>query len=251
MRLLLANDDGICARGLAVLGERLSREHDVYVIAPVREMSGASHSAHFGADVRYEKRNIEYAKESYAVDGTPADCVLFGLNYALKDKGIDAVVSGINNVLNSGTDILYSGTFGAAQEATFLGYKGIAVSLDAKEGDDFSFTADFVAKNLNKLLKYADSRHTVNVNVPHDSADKIRGVRATPTGHRPFEENIITGKDEDGNDVYRVYGHPLPKPDVDDDAALIERGYITVTPVPLFSNDGALTKKMSEEEFLL
>ena len=129
MNILLTNDDGYFAPGIWALANRLKQRHKVYLVAPNSGKSGASHSASFFTSLSYEYKGNVGGVEVYSINGTPADCVVFSLKYLLKDVEFGCVLSGVNDVLNMGTDTIFSGTFGAAQEATYQGLKGIAVSL--------------------------------------------------------------------------------------------------------------------------
>lgn len=253
MNILLTNDDGYNSKGIHALARRLSREHNVVIIAPENERSGASHAVSFFSGITYAAVENEDGIESYAISGSPADCVLFGVKYLLADRQIDVVVSGINTVLNLGSDIMYSGTFGAAQEATYHRIKGIAVSLDARKCDDYDFSADFIARNLDNLCKYAVEDVTVNVNIPCNFKQDIKGVKVTQTTFRPYEEKYRVCTAHDGREVFVVSGHPLPQPPerADGDCAQSEIGYITVSPIKMIGNIPELIAELKDTEFQL
>lgn len=116
MKILISNDDGYFAPGIKALAKALAKKHDVRIVAPMSERSGSGHSVSFFSGITYENKGDIDGIPMYAVSGSPGDCVLFGVKYLFKDEKIDAVVSGINTCLNAGSDIIFSGTFGAAQE---------------------------------------------------------------------------------------------------------------------------------------
>ncbi len=252
MNILIANDDGYDAVGIQALANRLSREHDVVVVAPDGERSGYSHMVNFFGGISYRK--VEgMSVETYAVDGSPADCVIFAVKYLFKDRRFDAVLSGINSVLNIGSDIIYSGTFGAAQEGTFHRIPSVAISLRAHGGEEYAFAADFIAENLEKLLSYATENITLSVNIPCADRENIKGVRVAPITYRPYEENYFCVKDGDGRERYYIDGHSLKNYPRDEqgDCALCEKGYITITPLQMLGTDYGVLDKMRGAEFAL
>ena len=176
MNILLTNDDGYKSPGIWALANRLKEKHNIYIVAPDGERSGASHSASFFAALSYVYHGNVDGVEVYSLSGTPADCVVFSVRYLLKDVKFDCVLSGINDVLNVGSDIMFSGTFGAAQEATYQGIKGVAISLRSNHTGDFAYAAEFTEKNLELFLKYADKEVTVNVNIPCAKKEDLKGV---------------------------------------------------------------------------
>ena len=142
MKILLTNDDGYSAEGIITLALALADEHEVRVSAPATEKSGAGHALTFNRTLKWSeiapdeavlmagKKDIPF----HAVHGSPADAVKFALEYIYRDEKFDLVISGINSVLNIGSDILYSGTFGAAEEGSVLGVPSLAVSTFAADG---------------------------------------------------------------------------------------------------------------------
>lgn len=239
MNILLSNDDGFNAVGIKTLANRLEKEHNVVVVAPMGERSGTSHSVNFFSGIFYEDKGFVDGVRTYAVSGTPADCVLFGLKYLCKDMKIDAVVSGINTCLNAGSDIIFSGTFGAAQEGTFQKLPSLAVSLRTKGVEDYDFASDFTARNLVELLSYANEDITINLNIPCVKKEDIKGVKIAPIAYQPYNESYVKKTDSNGADMYFVDGHPIKHTDEQSggDCFLLSQGYITITPVRLISND--------------
>lgn len=209
------------------------------MVAPMGERSGTSHAVNFFSGIFYEDKGFVDGVRTYAVSGTPADCVLFGLKYLCKDMKIDAVVSGINTCLNAGSDIIFSGTFGAAQEGTFQKLPSLAVSLRTKGVEDYDFASDFTAKNLVELLSYANENITINLNIPCVKKENIKGVRIAPIAYQPYNESYVKKTDSNGVDMFFVDGHPIKHTDEQSggDCFLLSQGYITITPVRLISND--------------
>jgi 5'-nucleotidase len=153
-RILISNDDGIDAPGLAALYDGVKELGEVTVIAPLRERSAIGHAISF-KDLKLEKRNRDGEFWGYALDGTPADCVKLGITTLLEEKP-DLVISGINRGANTGNSILYSGTVAAAMEGTMFGVASIAVSLAARrhgsESVNFSTAAKFTVKREREFL---------------------------------------------------------------------------------------------------
>ncbi len=146
MRILLSNDDGVFAQGLHVMYEALSQEHEVTVIAPDRNCSGASNALSLHSPLRIEAMKNGF----YAVNGTPSDCVHLGVNCFLEEEP-DLVVSGINHGANLGDDVVYSGTVAAATEGRYMGLPALAVSLTSKSGEYFTTAAQVVVDVIRQL----------------------------------------------------------------------------------------------------
>ncbi|HEQ72373.1 MAG TPA: 5'/3'-nucleotidase SurE [Spirochaetia bacterium] len=168
MRILLTNDDGIESHGLSALREALAGHHELWVIAPEDERSGSSHGVSVSIPVRVRERD----ERIYAVDGTPADCVLLGIRFLIPAE-VDAVVSGINHGPNLGTDILYSGAVGAARQGALMGKPSYAFSLCGKptEREAFLPSAAKARELLEIMFPLASAEHFVNVNFPYPLPD--------------------------------------------------------------------------------
>ncbi len=242
MKILLTNDDGYQSTALHQLAAALSREHSVFISAPYDERSCSGHALTIGGKL-YKKRidTVELTKESnfkfdvpcLAVSGTPADAVKFAVEHEFKDEKFDLVISGINTVLNVGTDAVYSGTFNSAQEGTLLGIKSIAVSTFNVD-DDYSYVVDFVVNNLEKLVALADDMVTVNLNVPSQHGENINGIAVVPMGLRHY--NDWYEENADGSFTMKGYPYDCTKNKYDNDSKMIDLGYITVAPVRVFMN---------------
>src|SRR3954451_17158041 len=150
-RILISNDDGIESSGIKIL-EQIAREltTDVWVVAPDREQSGASHSLTMRRPLRLD----QVSERRYAVDGTPTDCVLLAVKKVLRDRPPDLVLSGINGGSNAGEDMTYSGTVAAAMEATLLGIPAVALSQDYPDGSPIPWETGkaFGAEVIRRLL---------------------------------------------------------------------------------------------------
>lgn len=253
MNILLTNDDGYNCAGIKTLAKYLSKEHNVYIVAPDSERSCSSHIVSFLQLVDYKYLGKIDGIETYTCSGSPADCVIFGIKQILKDKNINCVVAGINTVMNVGSDILYSGTFGAAQEGTFQGLPSIAVSLYEHHTNYFDDAAEFTLKNFDELLKYATKNITINVNIPYPHKEDLKGVKVAPVTFRPYNEDAYEHINEDGSKSYYIKGKPIlqTEENKDGDCYLVEHGYIAVTPVPMILNDYNHLKLMEKADYKL
>ncbi|MEE8808060.1 MAG: 5'/3'-nucleotidase SurE [Lactimicrobium sp.] len=236
LRILVANDDGIDAPGLKALVKRLSIDHEVYVCAPDGERSSMSHAVtYWRLDNEAQKRNVEGAKEAWAVHGTPADCVFYGLSLFWKGK-IDLVVSGINQGENLNADAAYSGTIGAAMEGLMLGVPSMAVSLCSFTAKDFEPAAIAAAKLLNAYMQDENRlSYVCSINVPAVSCEQIKGVRVTQFDHfKTYTNKSIDMIHQDGRILLHCQQDPpaYPRePKADGDRYAVEQGYISVTPI--------------------
>ncbi len=249
MNLIISNDDGYNAIGIKKLAKRLSKDHNVVVVAPMGERSGSSHAVNFFSGITYEDKGYIDGIRTYAVSGSPGDSVLFGMKYLCADIKFDAVISGINTTMNAGSDIIFSGTFGAAQEGTFHGIPGIAVSVRSKGTDEYEYTADFIARNLETLMSYATDMVTINVNVPSTKGEDIKGVKIAGVAFNPYDEQYVKHIDENGKEYFVVDGHPRKQYTNDGDCYWLQQGYITVTPVQMLATDRDMLKKLDKAQF--
>lgn len=200
MRILLSNDDGYFAPGLAALERALSSLGTVTVVAPERDRSGASNSLTLDRPLTVRKAPNGY----HYVNGTPTDCVHLAVTGLLPELP-DVVVSGINDGANMGDDTIYSGTVAAATEGFLLGIPSIAVSLVAGEGVHFD-SAGRVAADLVK--RFAAERFAepvlLNVNVPDLPYGELQGVSVTRLGKRHKAEPVVKSTNPRGQTVYWV-----------------------------------------------
>jgi 5'-nucleotidase len=230
MNILISNDDGIHARGLRVLAEALSSIGEVWVVAPDRERSAASHSLTLNRPLRVTKVGSTW----YTVDGTPTDCVALAVTGMIKRK-FDIVVSGINLGGNMGDDVTYSGTVSAAFEATVLGLPAFAVSVVAHRRVNFT-SAEHVARLLTKLIAKngLPTDTLLNVNVPNLPPSQIKGIAVTKQGRRRYGEIIVRKVDPRGKAYYWIGGkEPSWEPSEESDYAAVTAGFISVTPLHL------------------
>lgn len=233
-RILVTNDDGVHAPGLAVL-ERIAQglSDDVWVVAPELEQSGASHSLTMHRPLRL--RQVD--ERRYSVDGTPTDCVLLALNHLLAEKRPALVLSGVNHGQNLGEDVTYSGTIAAAMEATLLGVRAIAFSQRIEPGErPFWETAErFGPEVVRKALALDWPRHVlVNVNFPHRPPEEVTGIQVVRHGNRKIGDELDERIDPRGRRYFWV-GAVRSEQEVpaDTDIHVVTHGGVAVTPLYL------------------
>ncbi|GAA0738919.1 5'/3'-nucleotidase SurE [Sphingomonas sp. ABOLD] len=238
MRILLTNDDGYHARGLAVL-ERIARtlSDDITVVAPAEEQSGKGRSLTLTEPFRVRR----HGEGRYAVKGTPTDCVMFALGEVMADAKPDLILSGVNRGGNLAEDVSYSGTVSAAMEGALAGIRSIALSqryARSGMGDAVPFdTAETWGERvLRPLLDVAmEPRTLVNINFPPIAADAVQGIKVVSQGFRDYGRVALDKRlDPRGFPYYWLAMGRMPHqaaPDTDLDA--IEAGFVTVTPLHL------------------
>jgi 5'-nucleotidase len=242
-RILISNDDGIEAPGLRLLirvARALSR--DVWVVAPEREQSGASHSLTLHRPLRIRR----LGPRRFAVDGTPTDCVLLAVNAIMREKRPTLMLSGVNAGGNVGEDVTYSGTVAAAMEATLLDVPAIAMSQYYVNGGPIQWaTAQAYAPEvIRRLTALPWPRNTLmNVNFPDVPPDGVTGIAAAAQGRRKIGDNLSERVDPRGRPYYWIgpMRDEAPKREGTDLCAIVE-GKVSITPIFLdFTHTVALT----------
>jgi len=228
MKILLSNDDGYHAEGLAELARAVSELAETIIVAPDRNQSGASHSLTLDAPLRVSQTD----EGVYFVNGTPTDCVHLAITGLLPTEP-DMVMAGINHGSNLGDDVLYSGTVAAAIEGRFLGLPAMAVSLVSEEPRYFKTASQAACELLQRLQEDPLPADTIlNINVPDMPFDELRGYQATRLGFRHRSEAMVSMQDPRGRPVYWI-GAAGPGQDAGPgtDFHAVKEGYISVTPL--------------------
>ena len=233
MKILLTNDDGIFAPGLAALHKELRQLGEVTVVAPESEQSAVGHAISLISPLRVKKVALGETR-GWAVSGTPADCVKIAIAELLQETP-DLVVSGVNLGPNVGINVLYSGTVSAATEASILGIRGMAVSLNSyKEDADFHQAAGLARELAAQLMEWPgwSPEICLNVNLPDLPRAGIRGVKITrqDTGRlvEHFERRV-----DPREHLYYWLAEINERRDLDafTDYGALAEGYITITPI--------------------
>jgi 5'-nucleotidase len=227
-RILVTNDDGIFSEGIERLAAALSAVGDVYTVAPDQERSAAGHALTLDTPLRAK----EVGEQRWSVNGTPTDCVNWGVLHLLREGRPGLVFSGINLGLNLGDDVTYSGTVSAAFEGALLGIPSVAVSQEIERGFTFDAASEFAARLARRLLEQTLPPKTlVNVNVP---AGSVRGVRVGRLGTRRYGETVIEKTDPRGRPYYWI-GSTIPVGELEEgtDISAVAEKFISMTPVHL------------------
>lgn len=243
MRILLTNDDGIDAPGIASLHDALDGLGEIITIAPRTVQSAASHGITFTQPLLTEEVTVNDRMKGIAVRGRPADCVKVALRAIWKemfgeDARPDLTISGINHGANVGINVIYSGTVAAAVESAFLGVPAIAVSLHTadKAKARFGRAAQIARGVIDRVLEHElDTHGVVNINIPRTESDdapmppiRVAQMNTAP-GIDTYERSVSPAGQvhywSAGNGL--VFTHHAP----DSDAAVLEDGYVTITPL--------------------
>lgn len=240
--ILVTNDDGIDAPGLAALARAATALGRVVVVAPDRERSGAGHALTLMRPLRVVKRG----DDRFQVDGTPTDCVHLGVFNLTGGRPPDLVLTGINRGLNVGDDVTYSGTVAGALEATLLGIPAIAFSSDrdANGDSDYRVAAALVVPLATQLLAGGLRAGVfLNVNVPCGTP---RGVRVTRQGTRSYRAGALERFDPSGRPYFWIAGADVtPAEEADGDHAAIQEGWVSITPLQANLTDAAALVELS------
>ena len=227
MQILLTNDDGIFAPGLAAIYAELVKIGDVIVVAPAGSKSGASHSVTFYEPLACNKVDIDGLFTGFSVQGSPADCVKLAAMQLHKGP-IDLLVAGINSGANAGINVYYSGTVAAAMEGAFLRIPAVAMSLAFDEHTDFEKGAKYCIRILEKLLPIKPGE-VININIPPLSKGEPKGTRVVPQSTGGFHESYIPQTNEQGQTVFQLNGGRHRAECIPTDTTSLAEGFITVT----------------------
>ena len=244
MKILISNDDGILAPGIRALVKAFAAAgHEVCVFAPDGQRSAASHSLTMTMPLIPRKAAFEGASVAYAINGTPVDCVKLALHNLCTDA--EFVVSGINHGYNLGTDVLYSGTVGAAMEGALNGVPAMAVSLAPEREDTYDLAAQMAVKMFDFACAHPlPQGQVLNLNYP--GVDRALGVRAVPLkATRYIDTYIDRENDRVGHYYWLSGGIDENQEPGDDDFTWLKKGYATVTAVTADMTAYEATREMA------
>lgn len=236
MRILVVNDDGIEALGIRMLADKLRPyASEMMVVAPTFEQSAASHAVTVRKGLEFLTHEDMFpGVKTYSIDGSPADCVKFARRFLKYD--FDIVFSGVNNGLNLGDDIIYSGTVAGASEAAFMHKRGIAFSSPRHDFSGFDKYFDMIMKYILSSKVYRDNL-ILNINIP----SLAKGIMVTRQGSYPFDTRYVLR--DDGR--YHTEGtYENVKNDESTDVAGFYSNYISVTPLTVDRTD---FRKLSDD----
>jgi len=251
--ILVTNDDGVNSQGLWSLVKSLEGIDEVFVVAPDRERSAVGMAITLHRPLRARR----IGERTFAVDGTPVDCVDLGVGGLLPERP-SLLVSGVNRGQNLGHDVLFSGTIAAAIKGTFLGIPSVAISLVLGEKERYVIeevhfeTAARAVLSLSKaILRNGLSEGTLlNVNVPNLPLDEIKGFRITRQDRAPYDTKVVKRVDPRGNIYYWIGGDRAETDGAEDtDIYAVRNGYISITPLQLDLTNYAEMERLERWEF--
>lgn len=239
MRILIVNDDGINAPGLAV-AEAIAAEvggpdAEIWVVAPENERSGASHAISYASPMRA----LEIEPRRWAIDGYPADCAILGLCHLLNETPPDLVLSGVNRGFNLAEDTVYSGTVGAAMEAALQGAQAIALSQAYSRAPDapadlWAASKTHGAETVRKVMAMPQRPGVFyNVNFPARAAEAVAGTRVCRQGMRAAATFTVAPHTAPSGRHYHFLSHATKNETAtpDSDAVSAHNGFITISPL--------------------
>ncbi len=249
VQILLTNDDGIYAPGLAAMEHELRKLGDVTLVAPLTEQSGVGHAITYLTPLMARKVYGEDGNQrGWAVEGSPADCVKLAVAELCPSRPT-LVVSGINSGLNAGINVLYSGTVAAAIEGAFFGITSVAVSLGYDDDDThFRPAAKLAVPIIQQILESPESaNHLYNLNIPQQALTGEPQVHVVPAATTPWGEDFEERSDPRGRSYYWATGlAPDPPSDIETDLSALRAGNITVTPLKFDINHRQKIEEMKQ-----
>lgn len=248
MNILLVNDDGIRAPGIAALRRACRRAgHRIWMVAPDRERSASGHAITLDSPLYVEEVAFDDdGGPGYSVSGTPADCAKLGIR-AICAEPPDLVLSGINRGPNLGTDVLYSGTVSAAIEAVIMGVPSIALSLAGYANLDYDSAAAYALRLVNVYTKQGLPVDTmINVNIPDVPWTEVAGTRVTRLGDRRYRNVFERHNDEQKRVNYLLLEETLDNVDnPETDVWAIGQNYVSLTPMQLDLTSHSLLRSLT------
>jgi 5'-nucleotidase len=247
MQILLTNDDGIYAPGLAAIERALRRLGDVAVVAPAVEQSGVGHSITFLSPLMAKEVFDGDRRRGWAVEGSPADCVKLAIGEFCPEP--DILVSGINGGLNLGINVLYSGTVAGATEGAVFGIKSFAVSLEYDEHAQFDRAAEMALRLIEQILARRDSSaHPLyNINIPTVALQRPTEVRIVPMATIGWPAEFDRRMDPKGRRYYWAMGTPAaPAAGELTDLEAWQKGYVTLTPLRIDRTEREMLAQMGD-----
>ena len=230
--ILITNDDGYQSKGIQSLINAVKDLGEIMIVAPDGPQSGMGHAITVNYPVRCNTTNIYGSLNAYCCSGTPVDCVKMGM-YLLNGRRPDIILSGINHGTNVSTNILYSGTMGAAVEGALEEIPSIGFSLtDSSENPDFYYSEKLVRLITQKVLENGIKKGTcLNVNIPNVTESKIKGIKVCRQGRAFWKDNFDKRKDPSGKNYYWLTGSFSSKEsDQNTDINYLENNFVTIVP---------------------
>ncbi len=253
MQILLTNDDGIYAPGLAAMEQELARLGDVTVVAPAAEQSGVGHSITFLSPLMAKEVFDGDRRRGWAVEGSPADCVKLAIGQFCPRRP-DLIVSGINGGFNIGINVLYSGTVAGATEGALFGIPSVAVSLEYDERAKFERAAVLAVDLIEQILEQQDPRSAplYNINIPTVALDRPTEVRVVPMATARWPADFDERIDPKGRRYYWAMGTPPIAIEGElTDLEAIAQGFVTLTPLRIDRTEQGMLDTLQGWKFSL
>ncbi len=245
--ILVTNDDGIYAPGIASLKKALVGLGEIVVVAPLVEKSAVGHAITISDPLRVIEVERDNQFFGYAVNGTPSDCVKLGCK-CLLPRQPDLIISGINQGPNTATNIIYSGTVSAAAEGAIMGIPAIAISLASFSKNEFAFAGKVALQLAQLVLKNGLPERTIlNVNVPAVPENEIKGIVITRQGKGRYEEAFDKRIDPNGRTYYWLAGKRMILDNGDDvDDLVVMQNKVSITPIQYDLTNYAFIKELKQ-----
>lgn len=248
MNIFVTNDDGVHASGLAHLISIAKKFGKVFVVVPDKPQSGMSHAITLSRPLRLHKVKEDEDSVIYVCDGTPVDCVKLGLKVGLNNIKPDLLLSGINHGSNASSNVIYSGTMGAAIEGALEKIPSIGFSLiDFSQGADFEASTPFLEEIIQKMIELPQEKAMcLNVNIPKLKREEIKGTKVCVQADTFWEEDFETREDPYNHKYYWLTGSFHPKNlGEDTDLWALKNGYISIVPIQFDWTDYKNIEKLS------
>jgi len=251
MKVLLANDDGVFAPGIKALYNGLKDIVDIVVVAPDSQRSASGHGITLTEPLRFVGEDLYCdGAETYAVNGTPVDCVKLAVNTLLETKP-DLLISGINLGENTGCNLIYSGTVAAAIEGAILGIPSVALSLTTYTDPTFVYSVELAKKIVSYLKDNPIEKLLLNINIPSLPEDEVGDIVLTSQGNARFFEKFQERKDPGGRDYYWLSGEKIDiSNSITVDEGAILNKMVSVTPLRYDMTDYSFLDKDKSEEVI-
>lgn len=230
--ILVTNDDGVSAKGIASLVDSVRDLGEVVVLAPDSPQSGMGHAITIHHPIRLNPSDLHGVTEEYSSSGTPVDCVKLAV-YEIMQRKPDLLLSGINHGTNAATNVLYSGTMSAAVEGAMENIPSIGFSLDSFDADaDFSVAKKVVRQLVEEALEKGIPDHTcLNVNIPYVKEADHNGIKVCHQAHAFWDDRFESRKDQFGRPYYWLSGDFKDVEQSDEsDLYWLSKGYSTIVP---------------------
>lgn len=240
-KFLLTNDDGIHSDGMFAVARALSKVGVVYVVAPSEQQSAMSMALTFRKEVTAKEVDFDDVEVAYEIDGSPVDCIKWGLDKFGSFVDFDFIISGINMGYNLGSSPYYSGTCAAAREGALTGIHSIALSVESHQATEFEYITAMIPELL-EMSQAIDPHTFLNVNTPNMPFWQVKGTRIVPAADHDYGDTYHFHNTED--DRYQL---KIDFSEIDDslenDFNCIKNGYAAITPItPTLYDSGAIRK---------